>query len=96
MPTGYALMGGQPINIAFHPAPFFPDAVGSNHDGRRDGFAEALNTYDPIATNAGIFFDVSMTSASDRRDLRTIAQKNSRFLFRPQFRPVRLESFGST
>jgi hypothetical protein len=100
--AGYALMGSHLTidNKVFHPSPFFPDAFGSNHDRCRHGFDAALNTDDPFANantaNAGIFFDIPMTAAGDKSDLRTIPPKNSRFLFKPQFRPVRLEDFGST
>lgn len=78
----YSLMGSQLINDdkTLNCSPFFPNAFGNNRGKRRDGFAEELNTYDLITTNAGIFFDVT-TSPSDRRGLRTIAQNNSRFLF---------------
>jgi hypothetical protein len=59
----------------------------------------AHNAYDlltnAITTNAGVFFDVSMNAAGHRSDLRT-KQKDSWFLIKPQFTPVRLESFGST
>jgi hypothetical protein len=87
-------------NRVLNRSPFFPDAFSDNCDRRRDGFIEAPNTFVPFANaitkNASIFFDISMTSAGDRKDLRTTTQKNSMFLFGLQLRPVRLESFGST
>ncbi len=77
--AGYSLMGSQLINDnkALNRSLFFLTRLAIIEAF----FAEELNTYDPITTNAGIFFDASMTSASDRRGLRTIAQKSGRFLF---------------
>ena len=101
VPVGHVRMGGQFIidNKALNRSPFFPDAFGDNCDRHRDGFIEAPNTFVPftnaITKNASIFFDMSMTSARDRRDSCTVDRKNRGFIFKPQFRPVRLYSFGS-
>jgi hypothetical protein len=100
--VGHVRMGGSFTinNRVLNRSPFFPNAFSDNCDRRCDGFIEAPNTFVPFANaitkKAGIFFDISMTSAGDRKDLRTITQKNSMFLFGLQLWPVRLESFGST
>jgi hypothetical protein len=100
VPVGHVRMGGQ-FNIdnkALNRSPVFPDAFSDSCDRHRDGFIEAPDTFVPftnaITKSASIFFDMSMTSARDRRDSCTVDRKNRGFIFKPQFRPVRLYSFG--